>query len=92
MSVMFPCKCHPGHLVFDGVMLQLDLSQAQQAFNSVIDVHHEGTVMTKWSSIWVWGFGFLPVLEKHQQVVPPHLAIFPEAHSAAASRLLGAFE
>ena len=88
---MLPCKRRPGCLGFDGVMLQLDLSHAQQVFNTVIDIHQEGTVMAKWSSIWVQGFGVLPVLEQHQQVALPYLAIFLEAHGMVAVRLLGAF-
>ena len=58
-------------------------------FKSVIDIHHEVTVMMKWSSVWVQGFGILPVVEQCQQVAPPHLAIFLEAHRVVASRLSG---
>ena len=72
-------------------MLQLDPSYVQQAFDMVIDVHQEVAIMSKQSSVWEWGFGILPILEQHQQVVSPHLAVSLEAHGSAAPRLLGAF-
>ena len=57
----------------------------------VIDVHQEVAIMLEWSSIGKWGIGILPILEQHQQIVPPDLAVFLEAHSLVAPRLLGAF-
>ena len=78
-------------MTFDRVMLQLNPFHAQQAFDTVIDVHQEVAVMSKWSSVREWGLGVLPVLEQHQQVVPPDLAVFLEAHSTMALKLLGVF-
>ena len=72
-------------------MLQLNLSHAQQAFDMVIDIHQEVAIMSKWSSVCKWGIGILPILEQCQQVVPPDLAVFLEAHGSVAPRLLGAF-
>ena len=58
----------------------------------VIDVHQEFAFMSEWSSIGKWGIGILPILEQHQQIAPPDLAIFLEAHGSVAPRLLGAFQ
>ena len=47
--------------------------------------------MSEWSSIGKWGVGILPILEQRQQIAPPDLAVFLEAHGLAAPRLPGAF-
>ena len=72
-------------------MLQLDLPQVHQAFDTVIDIHQEVAITSEWSSVGKWGIDVLPILEQHHQIAPPDLAVFLEAHSSAAPRLLGAF-
>ena len=57
----------------------------------VIDVHQEVAITSEWSSIGKRGIGILPILEQHQQIAPPDMAVFLEAHGSAAPRLLGAF-
>ena len=72
-------------------MLQLNFPQVQQAFDMVINIHQEVAIMSEWSSVGERGIGILPILEQCQQIVPPGLAVFPEAHGSAAPRLPGVF-
>ena len=53
---------HPGGLILYGIVIQVNLFQAQQVLNLVIYIHHQLAVTAEQPAIWVWAVSFLPIL------------------------------